>query len=127
MEQGRTTRRDRSRALRRAATEAEKHLWWHLRRRLPLTGTSFRRQVAIGAYYADFCCLGLKVVVDIDGEQHGSEAARAYDAARTRLLTEQGFVVLRFWNHQVFHELDAVLDTIAATLAGRGAEGLAEG
>ncbi len=38
----------------------------------------------------------------------------AHDAVRTAFLERQGFVVLRFWNRQVFTEIDSVLDTIAA-------------
>jgi very-short-patch-repair endonuclease len=46
-------RRDRARSLRRNAIEAEKRLWWHLRHRLPLEGTDYRRQVPLGPYFAD--------------------------------------------------------------------------
>ena len=110
------SRRDRARSLRRAATEAEKRLWWHLRYRLPLNGTYFRRQVPLGPYFADFCCLALKIVVELDGDQHGQTSGLVYDEVRTRFLESQGFTVLRFWNHQVFREMDGVLDTIAAAL-----------
>ena len=109
-------RRDRARSLRRAATEAEKRLWWHLRHRLPIDGTYFRRQVPLGPYFADFCCLALKIVVELDGDQHGQASGLAYDEVRTRFLASQGFTVLRFWNHQVFREMDGVLDTIAAAV-----------
>ena len=109
-------RRDRARSLRRTATEAGKRLWWHLRYRLPLDGTYFRRQVPLGPYFADFCCLALKIVVELDGDQHGQASGLAYDEVRTRFLESQGFTVLRFWNHQVFREMDGVLDTIAAAL-----------
>ena len=113
------SRRDRARDLRRGATDAEKRLWWHLRRRLPLDGTYFRRQVPLGPYFADFCCLTLKIVVELDGDQHGHPNAIAYDDARTAFLQKQGFLVLRFWNHQVFREIDSVLDTIHAAASSR--------
>ena len=115
----RTRRRDRARGLRREATEAEKRLWWHLRHRLPLDRTYFRRQVPLGPYFVDFCCLGLKLIVELDGDQHGQPDAIAYDNARTSYLKKQGFTVLRFWNHQVFREIDSVLDTVAALIAER--------
>ena len=115
----RTGRRDRARGLRRDATEAEKRLWWHLRHRLPLERTYFRRQVPLGPRFADFCCLGLKLIVEVDGGQHGQPHAIAYDGARTAFLEEQGFEVLRFWNDQIFSEIDGVLDTIAAVIARR--------
>ncbi len=113
------SRRDRARNLRRGATEAEKRFWWHLRHRLPLDGTYFRRQVPLGPYFADFCCLTLKLVVELDGDQHGQPDAIAHDEARTAFLQKQGFRVLRFWNHQVSREMDSVLDTIRAVIASR--------
>ncbi len=115
-----TSRRNRARGLRRTATDTEKRLWWHLRHRLPLDGTYFRRQVPLGPYFADFCCLSLKIIVEVDGSQHGEAGAVAYDAARSAVLTEQGFLVLRFWNHQVLREMDGVLATIHAAIASRG-------
>jgi very-short-patch-repair endonuclease len=107
-----------AKALRRKSTEPEKRLWWHLRRRLPTEGTHFRRQVALGPYVADFCCLAHKLVVEVDGNQHGSDAALAHDAARTAYLEAQGFRVVRFSNFEVAREIDTVLDTILAALAG---------
>ncbi len=109
-------RRDRARSLRRAATEAEKKLWWHLRRKLPLEGTYFRRQVPLGPYFADFACLKHRLVIELDGGQHTTLEAQRRDAQRTAFLEAQGFRVLRFWNDQVFSEIDGVIDTIHAAV-----------
>jgi very-short-patch-repair endonuclease len=106
-----------AKALRRNPTEPERRLWWHLRRRLTTEGTHFRRQVAIGPYVADFCCLGRRLVVEVDGNQHGFDRAAPYDAKRTGYLESQGFRVLRFTNRDVMVEIDSVLDTILAALA----------
>ena len=38
------------------------------------------------------------------------------DEKRTRALEAVGFLVLRFWNADVFTNLDGVLETIRATL-----------
>jgi hypothetical protein len=35
-----------------------------------------------------------------------------HDRRRSELLARDGIVVLRFWNHQVRHELDSVLRAI---------------
>lgn len=99
----------RSRGLRRSQTDAERHLWRHLRNR-GLDGHKFRRQVAIGAYFADFACLERRLVVELDGGQHLEQAAR--DATRSEVLRESGFTVLRFWNDQVLTETSAVLEEI---------------
>ncbi|MFD0934592.1 endonuclease domain-containing protein [Methylobacterium trifolii] len=115
--------RDRANAplLRRTQTEPEKRLWWHLRHRLPVAGSHFRRQVPIGAYVADFCCLAARLIVEVDGDRHGFDAQAAYDARRTDALAAQGFRILRFTNADVMRDVDVVLDTIVATLAEPGA------
>ncbi len=106
-----------AKTLRRSLTEAEKRLWWHLRHRLPVDGSHFRRQVALGPYVADFCCLSARLIVEVDGEQHGFGAGTAYDARRDAYLRSEGFRVLRFPNRMVLREIDTVLDTIHAALA----------
>jgi very-short-patch-repair endonuclease len=109
-------RRARARTLRREQTEPEKRLWWHLRHRLPTEGTHFRRQVPLGGFIADFCNLSAKLVVEVDGDQHGLDANREHDARRTEFLPSQGFRVLRFSNRDVMTAIDMVLDTIHAAL-----------
>jgi very-short-patch-repair endonuclease len=75
-------------------------------------------QVAIGPYVADVCGLGVGLIVEVDGDQHGFDKALAYDAKRATHLDEQGFRILRFSNHDVTHEIDVVPDTIYGALAG---------
>src|SRR3712207_2301752 len=87
-----------ARILRRSLTEPEKRLWWHLRKRLPGGDTHLRRQVAIGPYVADFCSLGARLAVEVDGGRHTTDDAAAYDSRRTACLQSQGFRVLRFSN-----------------------------
>jgi len=106
-----------ARALRRSMTEPERRLWWHLRHRLPVEGSHFRRQVVIGPYIADFCCPRARLIVEVDGNQHGFDAEIAYDARRTAYLEEQGFRVVRFSNRDVMTEIEVVLDTVYAALA----------
>ncbi|KAA2236985.1 endonuclease domain-containing protein [Salinarimonas soli] len=106
-----------ARALRRALTDPEKRLWKALRQRLPVEGSHFRRQVTLGCYVADFCCLKARLIVEVDGHQHGADGALAYDTQRTATLEAQGFRVLRFSNRDVMTGIDVVLDTIFAALA----------
>ncbi len=101
-----------------AMTDHERRLWLALKQRLPMAGTHFRRQFAIGPYIVDFCCLAHRLIVEVDGEQHGTDDARRYDERRTSYLTSQGFRVLRFWNHEVTREMESVLDTILASIHG---------
>jgi very-short-patch-repair endonuclease len=108
--------RDYARGLRRRQTDAERRLWARLRDRR-LQGAKFARQVPIGPYVVDFCCRELKVIVELDGGQHGVQI-RA-DAEREALLEALGYRVLRFWNNDALANTDGVLQRIAQTLAAR--------
>jgi very-short-patch-repair endonuclease len=99
-----------ARRLRSDMTEAEKRIWYLLRRR-QFGGLNFRRQVPIDPYIVDFACLTKRLVIELDGGQH--DARSAQDAARTAWLEAQGYRVLRFWNNEVFENLDAVLRAIS--------------
>ena len=101
-----------ARRLRRQATEPERLLWSALRaRRLHV---KFRRQVPLCGYVVDFACFEGKVVVELDGSQHGTEPGRGADALRDARLAEAGFQVVRFRNAQVYRELPTVLEQIYA-------------
>ena len=105
--------RDRARQLRKNMTDAERHLWSYLRRR-QIAETKFRRQACIGRYIVDFVCFEKKLVIELDGGQHTEQVE--HDEQRTGWLTSQGFRVLRFWNHEVFEDLESVLEVIWSTL-----------
>jgi very-short-patch-repair endonuclease len=83
-----------------------------------MLGTHFRRQVPIGPYVADFACMAARLIVEIDGSQHGSEAGMRKDATRTRWLEQEGYRVLRFWNNEVTGNIKGVLEAIHAALYG---------
>ncbi len=100
----------RARAIRSAPTDAERKLWWHLRYRLALPKSHFRRQVLLGRYIVDFACHHLKVIVEIDGGQHAEQTGR--DAKRTQFLESEGYRVLRFWNNEVLTNIEGVLELI---------------
>ena len=93
-----------ARALRHEATDAEKLLWQYLR--AEQMGFKFRRQQPIGVYIVDFVCLEAHLIIELDGGQHLESHVK--DAIRDHDLNEQGFKVLRYWNHQIFTEMNAV-------------------
>ncbi len=103
--------------LRRGLTGPEARLWVQLKR-IRTVDTHFRKQVPIGPYVADFACLRGRLVIEVDGYQHAFENERRHDSRRTAFLEAQGFRVLRFWNHDILREMEAVLDTIHAHLHG---------
>jgi len=58
-----------------------------------------------------------KLIVEFDGGQHGEQVLS--DAERTAWLEQQGFRVLRFWDHEVLKNVEAVTETIRVALLGR--------
>jgi len=111
---------ERARALRKVMTPQEAKLWNRLRELRPL-GHHFRRQVPLGGYIVDFACLRSKLVIEVDGDQHGRPDGRLRDAARDAALAAAGFRVLRVWNFEVNDTLDGVLERITAE-CGTGAD-----
>jgi very-short-patch-repair endonuclease len=108
-----STLKERARQLRRDQTEAEKRLWACLRSR-QLSGFKFRCQFVIGPFITDFCCFEQQLVVELDGGQHASNTD--HDEARSDFLRSRGYKVLRFWDNEVFENIDGVLQRIAQTL-----------
>jgi very-short-patch-repair endonuclease len=105
----------RARALRRRLTNAEAILWSRLRHR-QLEGFKFRRQHPIGPYIADFACPQAMLVVEVDGDTHGSSEELARDRRRTAYLGQCGWTVVRCYNVDVYENLDGVLTQIAEAI-----------
>lgn len=103
--------RVRARALRKGQTDAEALLWSRLRSR-QLLGLKFRRQHPIGSYFADFACIEIGLVVELDGGQHGESAGLAYDEKRRGDMAALGYQTIRFWDNDVLTRTDAVLERI---------------
>lgn len=97
-----------ARELRRRMTAPEHALWQCLRRR-QLDGFRFRKQHPIGQYVLDFYCPAARLAIELDGSHHASAEERVRDAERSAVLAEHGIRVLRFWNHDVYANLKAVL------------------
>jgi len=97
-----------ARKLRRDATAVESKLWQRLRSR-QIEGAKFRRQFPIGPYIADFACIELKLIIELDGGQHVESAT---DAVHTAWLETNGYTVIRFWNSEVIENLEGVLEAI---------------
>jgi very-short-patch-repair endonuclease len=104
-----------ARRLHREQTDVERKLWFALRNR-QFAGFKFRRQQPIGPYIADFVCLEAKLVIELDGGQHGSDCDAVYDHRRTQFLNKDGFRVIRFPNHELNNGFETVLDAIARQL-----------
>lgn len=80
-----------------------------------MCNVKFRRQHPIGPYFADFCSIERRLIVELDGGQHDDHSTE--DEARTSFLNSQGYRVLRFWNDQVLADTDDVLAKIETVLS----------
>lgn len=103
----RPKQRSNAKSMRRVMTDAELKLWNDLRAHR-LMGMGFRRQVPIGAYIADFVCSKHRIIVEVDGSQHGDNAVAIHDEARSAYLRSRGWTMLRFWNDDVLRDIDGV-------------------
>ena len=95
--------------LRKNSTQAEALLWSRLRAR-QVESIKFRRQQPIENFIVDFVSFEKRIVIELDGGQHAADKSK--DLERDRLLSENGYTVLRFWDNQVFENLDGVLEVI---------------
>src|SRR5437762_852926 len=96
------SRKEAARELRTRDTVAEHKLWSVLRRRA-FGKYKFRRQFPLGPFFADFCCVGRRLVIEVDGGYHARTADA--DSNRTFCFEERGFRVIRFSNQEILRNL----------------------
>ena len=99
--------------LRRSMTDAEKILWSKLRVHR-FFGYKFRRQVPLGPYIVDFFCPDRSIIIELDGSGHAEQ--EAYDKRRDAYFFDHNLLVVRFWNHEVFENMEGVLEIITTAL-----------
>ena len=107
------TQTARARDLRKRQTRAEATLWQYLRASR-LDGLRFRRQHPIDRYFADFACVSLNLVIELDGKVHDEDQQQLDDYHRQQAIERLGWSILRFTNDQINESLPAVLDAIKA-------------
>lgn len=105
--------KERARILRKNATDAERRMWGYLRDRR-LEGFKFNRQFNLESYIVDFVCRERMLIIELDGGQHSEQIE--YDLERTHFLAGKGYRVLRFWNNEVFTNIEGVLEIILQAL-----------
>jgi very-short-patch-repair endonuclease len=96
-------------------SEPEIMLWSRLRR-LRDRGFHIRRQAPFHGYYLDFVCNTRRLVIEVDGSQHGGDVQADHDAVRDRILERRGYRVLRFWTGEIRRDLGSVVDRIVQAL-----------
>lgn len=100
-----------ARMLRKNSTIHEKRLWNLLKNR-QFHNLRFKRQVPIDNYIVDFVCPKIKLVIEIDGGQHNEFDNIEYDKQRTEFLESKGYIVIRFWNIDIYKNINGVLEEI---------------
>jgi very-short-patch-repair endonuclease len=109
----------RARQLRKTMTPQEVKLWVQLKY-LNREGRHFRRQVSIDGYivdFAEFSEFSERLIIEVDGSQHGFAKGEASDRIRDKHFAEAGFQVLRFWNSEVDQNMDGVINAVLAPLS----------
>ena len=104
---------DNARVLRKNMTPEEKHLWYDLLKKLPY---NVRRQHNIENYIVDFYIAEKKIVIEIDGIQHGSYEHQQKDKVRDSKLSKWEITVLRYSNESIRREFNWVAGDILAHL-----------
>lgn len=97
--------RQNARRMRRALTEPELKFWNAVRAHR-LMGLSFRRQMPIGGYIADFACAEHRLIIEIDGATHSLDKQIKRDDQRDAALNALGWRVIRFTNDEILYHLD---------------------
>ena len=90
-------------------TAEEKRLWYDFLKKLPIT---VNRQKNIDNYIVDFFIASKKIVIEIDGMQHGTPEHEKADERRDRTLEVQGITVLRYTNRDINQRFDEVCQDI---------------
>jgi very-short-patch-repair endonuclease len=101
--------------LRKKMTDAEHRLWYYLRSNR-LKGIKLRRQVPIHHYIADFICLSVHLVIELDGSHHKNSQQKKYDEEQTLYLNSPGYKVLRIDDNEIFQNMPGVLESILKTI-----------
>jgi len=96
--------------LRKEMTKAEACLWKYVLRAKKLSGFQFRRQRPVLTYIADFMCMELMLIIEVDGITHHWEETIKKDEIRQKDLESAGFTMIRFSDEEVLNRIQVVYD-----------------
>ncbi len=96
--------------LRKEMTKAEACLWKYILRASQLKDFQFRRQRPVLNYIADFMCMELKLIIEVDGITHQGVETIKIDEVRQKVLESVGFTLLRFSDEEVLNNIQAVFN-----------------
>ncbi len=110
--------KERAKELRLNSTKSEIYLWKHLKGK-QIHGFDFHRQKPIDRYIIDFFCCELYLGIELDGYTHNFEEEQNTDRKKEQRLEKLGIKIIRFWDEQVFDDLNNVLSEIEAEVLDR--------
>ena len=87
---------------------SERTMWKCILRNRKLMGYQFRRERPILFWIADFACLPLMLVIEVDGITHLDPEWQQKDRKKDALLRQVGFTVLRINALRVLNDLEGV-------------------
>ena len=85
-----------------------------------MKGYQFRRQRPIEWYIADFVCLPLKLIIEVDGLSHENAIQQEKDKVRDKKLQSLGFTTLRFSAWTVLNRMEEVSMIISEWIEKNG-------
>lgn len=77
-----------------------------------MDGFRFCRQFSAGPYILDFYCPKHRLALELDGSQHAERNHIIYDNRRTHYLSQNKIHVIRFWDNEIFENIEGVLAKI---------------
>jgi very-short-patch-repair endonuclease len=105
-----------ARAQRATANEFTRTVWQWVRNR-QICNQKFRREYPVPSYTADFCCVELKLILEIDGTDHFTTAGQERDRVRDGLLKGQGYQIVRISGYDVLRAGNEVIEMIREQVA----------
>jgi very-short-patch-repair endonuclease len=105
--------------LQRATTNEFANTVWQWVRNRQICNQKFRREYAIPPYTADFCCVELRLILEVDGADHVSEEGKQRDRTRDDFLDREGYRVVRISGYDVLREPGACLERIRQQIEER--------
>ncbi|MEX0661277.1 MAG: endonuclease domain-containing protein [Balneolaceae bacterium] len=107
-----------ARKLRNNSTKSEVLLWKYLRGK-QMHGFDFHRQRPVDNFIIDFFCQELYLGIELDGYSHLLDTNTNRDIKKEKGLKELGVKLIRFWDEEVFNDLENVLRVIEFSVLDR--------
>ena len=94
-------------------TEEERRLWYDFLKKLPVT---VHRQKVLYRYIVDFYINHKKLIIEIDGVQHGEKENYVKDKERDQFLRDKGFQIVRYTNKEIHQNFKGICNDILKIL-----------